>query len=367
MVTALRRLKSVPQTRLSSQAVRDRCRKALANGGVHTSPTVYSWDIAGRCERPVFREQIGRAYRIDSVSLIAAPLNTIDAPSMTLELTARCRSCGPCLRQRANLWRQRATAETRVWPRTWFGTLTLRPGESFRTLAKARLYHRRREVVPELESENAQFAAHVNAIGPEIGLFLKRVRKNTGARIRYLLVAEQHKSGLPHFHMLVHQCAINELVRYDDLKSQWLLGFSQWKLTDAKAASYVCKYLSKSLRARVRASIAYGECPNALSLVTDQLRDKMTPPPICEAWDRSHQESEGNELSVSRSRLPGRGEDTGLSTVAEPFRGSESAAGISLAEPASYRPFTLEPALHASGLVPGVVSPAGKFSPVADQ
>jgi len=196
---------------------------------------------------------------------------------MTVELTVPCRHCPACLRARAGLWRARGIAETRVWPRTWFGTLTLNPGEQFRTLMAAQVRARQRCTPYEGESEDRKFALHVSAIGPEIGRFLKRVRKNTGARIRYLLVAEAHKSGAPHFHMLVHQCTHDELVRYDDLKSQWHLGFSQWKLTDEKSASYVCKYLAKSARARVRASQAYGETPNALSLVSLPDVTKMTP------------------------------------------------------------------------------------------
>lgn len=200
---------------------------------------------------------------------------------MTVELEVACRSCDACLRARSRLWAARAVAETRVWPRTWFGTLTLSPHNSFRTLTKARQHARARAVPLEGESDLTQFIKHVNAIGPEIGRFLKRVRKNTQAKLRYLLVAEPHKSGLPHFHILVHEC--EGLVRYDDLKSQWNLGFSSWKLCDYKSASYVCKYLSKSVRARVRASQRYGECPNALSIVRFPDVTKHDPPPFSES------------------------------------------------------------------------------------
>lgn len=232
---------------------------------------------------------------------------------MTVELEVACRSCEACLRARARLWSARAVAETRVWPRTWFGTMTLRPEEVFRTLTVARVNARARAVPMEGESELAQFSRHVAAVGPEVGRFIKRVRKNTGSKLRYLLVAEPHKSGVPHFHMLVHQTTLHELVRYDDLKSQWLLGFSSWKLCDHRSASYVCKYLSKSLRARVRASQAYGECPNALSLVRfPDVINKNDPPPFSEIGmgtmpiEGSELERNADEFRVSSPGLPPR-------------------------------------------------------------
>lgn len=168
----------------------------------------------------------------------------------------------------------------------------------------------------EGESEQSQFNKHVNAIGPEIGKFLKRVRKNTGAKLRYLLVAEPHKSGLPHFHMLIHQCDTHIPVRYDDLKSQWRLGFSAWKLTDYKSASYVCKYLSKSLRARVRASQAYGTTPNALSLVRFPDVKNMTPENNM-FLEPNLQRNEYHEFAVSSPGIPDRFpelQSSGLST-----------------------------------------------------
>lgn len=232
---------------------------------------------------------------------------------MTVELEVACRSCEPCLRARSRLWAARAVAETRVWPRTWFGTLTLAPHESFRTLTVARQQAKLRATPMEGESEQSQFTKHVNAIGPEIGKFLKRVRKNTGATLRYLLVAEPHKSGAPHFHILIHEC--EGLVRYDDLKSQWRLGFSAWKLTDHKSASYVCKYLSKSARARVRASQAYGATPNALSLVRIPDVKNMTTPFSEKRGPELAKEYE-DEFAVPHSRIPGYAEDTGLSKVA---------------------------------------------------
>ena len=109
-------------------------------------------------------------------------------------------------------------------------------------------------------SPHDQFMERMTEIGREVTLYLKRVRKESGARVRYLLVAEAHKSGLPHLHILVHEASPDKPVRHKTLEGQWKLGFTRFKLAhDVKTASYVCKYISKALLARVRASLRYGQ------------------------------------------------------------------------------------------------------------
>ena len=66
-------------------------------------------------------------------------------------------------------------------------------------------------------------------------------------------------SGLPHYHLLVHEQApgaTEERV----LRQEWsTLGFSKFRLVhDERGASYAAKYLAKSTAARVRASKDYG-------------------------------------------------------------------------------------------------------------
>lgn len=103
-----------------------------------------------------------------------------------------------------------------------------------------------------------QFRERHRAIGAEITKLVKRLREAYQEPLRLLLVVEAHKSGLPHYHMLVHQVNEKPLL-YDDLKRLWRFGFSKWKLCEPSAASYVCKYLTKSSLARVRASLGYGD------------------------------------------------------------------------------------------------------------
>lgn len=95
--------------------------------------------------------------------------------------------------------------------------------------------------------------------GAELTLYLKRLRKNTKAKFRYLLVAEKHKSGLPHFHALIHEEEEGGLL-HAQLTSTWKLGFTKFKVVNAvQTAWYVAKYLAKSSEARVRASRCYGQ------------------------------------------------------------------------------------------------------------
>lgn len=160
---------------------------------------------------------------------------------------------------RSSLWRMRAQAELQFWPRTWFATLTLHPDVQRWVLEKARDRMAKSGSDFDALDYGEQFRLRVSAITPAITKVLKRIRKN-GAPFRYLLVAEAHKSGAPHFHALIHELSADRPIRYDTLKAAWNLGFSQFKLCeDNRHAGYLCKYLSKSAAARVRASKRYGQ------------------------------------------------------------------------------------------------------------
>jgi hypothetical protein len=164
---------------------------------------------------------------------------------------------------RGRHWRLRAQQECVQAVRTWFATLTLSPEAQFKFLSVARLRLAKQGLDFDNLPSDEQFAYRVWSISPEITRFLKRVRKQSGAKFRYILVAEEHKSGLPHFHMLLHEVSDEQPIRHHVLKSQWLLGFSVFKLIkNPSAASYVTKYLTKSNASRVRASINYGEIYN---------------------------------------------------------------------------------------------------------
>lgn len=231
-------------------------RRALDEGGAldTRTPGKVLWHIAGKCERPVVRDLVGR----NSGSLFRDRARVVSEGRVLIELEARCRQCAPCLKARAYHWRMRAFAEVAAAKRTWFGTLTLRPEEQFKALSIARQKAASRDVDFEGMTSAEQFRGRHEAINPELTKYFKRIRKESNAPLKYLLVAEAHKSGAPHYHYLIHEVS-EATVTHSCLSKQWKLGFSQVALVkDKSAAAYVCKYLSKSALARVRASKDYG-------------------------------------------------------------------------------------------------------------
>lgn len=230
------------------KTVRALALRALENGGIKTSAISVSWELEGSCTDPYFLSVMGR--------------NDLNAP-LWVDMSMRCRKCPECLRQRGWSWKTRAEEETRLASRTWFGTFTLRPEEHLRSLHQAREVARSRGVDFDALDADEQFRARSREIARDFTLFFKRVRKTSDARFRYLLVAEPHKSGLPHYHALIHEIHPLKPIRHKVLKGAWKLGFSAFKLTDLKdqKEGYVCKYISKSLLARVRASKRYGITP----------------------------------------------------------------------------------------------------------
>lgn len=178
-----------------------------------------------------------------------------------VDMSVRCRKCAACLKARGRIWRRRAEAEIAASPRTWFGTLTLTPQAHHHFISIARARAARGGADFDTFPQEERGRREHREIGDEITRYLKRVRKNSGAGLRYLLVMEWHKTLLPHYHLLVHETESGSGLRYRHLTEAWSLGFSMWKLVngDPRAAGYVCKYLTKSALARVRASKRYGE------------------------------------------------------------------------------------------------------------
>lgn len=186
------------------------------------------------------------------------------------------------------MWTARAIAETQAAPRTWFVTLTFRPEQQvrFMNLARARLARQGADF--DALPFGEQFSELVRYAGPEVTMFLKRVRKASRKSFRYLCVAEHHKSGLPHYHLLIHELELGDL-KHAVLSGQWSrCGFEQTRLvSDVKQAAYLCKYLSKTSVARVRASGGYGgdeylirQSSEALAIGLRSKRERKRPPKL---------------------------------------------------------------------------------------
>lgn len=211
------------------------------------------WNVSGRCTAPVWRELYGYRPRY------AAPKGQGsrrkewqpgESGPMRLELWLPCRRCRQCLRAKSLMWASRAEEECRISGRTWFVTLTLSAENHYLKLVEG----------AQKRPDRTEWEQRLAAIGGEVTRYLKRVRFESGAPLRYILVVEAHKSGLPHYHLLVHEPDPARRVLKETLEGQWRLGFSKAKLVgDArKGARYATKYLMKSSLARVRASRAYG-------------------------------------------------------------------------------------------------------------
>lgn len=234
-------------------------------GATMRSATTMEWNIAGKCERPVFRTLSARPVpsRWSGIQRLVRPESKVQADGRRdIEFWTRCRKCGPCLRMRSAMWRFRAQNEVKAAPRTWFVTLTLNPGSHFEMQLRAITRLRERGSDWDSMTADQQFAERHHEVSIELTKWIKRVRKASGAPLRYCLVAEAHKSGLPHYHALIHEVDVNRPVRASTLRSKWGFGFSQCKLVaegeENKSAAYVAKYLAKSAISRVRASLGYG-------------------------------------------------------------------------------------------------------------
>lgn len=207
------------------------------------------FDVSGRCEHA--RTVVVHGRWSSSHFKAVRP--------MTVELQVRCRKCRWCKASRSRLWAEKAANEFNHAPRTWFLTLTFAPGVHYQRLAQARL---RNAGYDDLAADR-RFALLVAEYGPDITRFIKRVRKNSRAPCRYLLVAERHSrvlEGYPHFHMLVHEVDADRPIRKAVLKNAWQEGFCKVVLAhDARSALYLCKYLSKEASTRIRASFKYGK------------------------------------------------------------------------------------------------------------
>lgn len=244
---------------------------ALVEGGYNRKGMSVEWDMAPRCEAPVNRELLVRPEPPDAPrdgrGVARHEWRPGSNPGANIDYAVRCRRCSACLRYRRNYWALRARAETIHSVRTWFGTLTLSPVSHHTMLCRADARLSRGGTRFETLSEQDQFAERHKEISREITLWLKRVRKVSGAPLRVLVVVEKHESGLPHYHLLVHETSPLEPVTYRQLSNQWPHGHSMFKLlepNDVKSCWYVTKYLADNPLARIRSSVDYGNPPQAL-------------------------------------------------------------------------------------------------------
>lgn len=228
--------------------------RALRAGATQKGAGVVHWNCAGRCASPHRVELVGRPEPTNGRWVSVARGTKV---TLHIDMDTKCRKCMACLRSRRRHWAARASAEFERSARVWFVTLTWRPDGHVLALARARRAYALKSIDLDSCGEDEIFAARTRAMQAEIQRWLKRVRKLSKGQIRFLCVWEDHKSGLPHAHLLVHERAAHA-VSERVLRTSWDAGFAQAKLAAHAHCNYVTKYLTKSLNARVVASIGYG-------------------------------------------------------------------------------------------------------------
>lgn len=228
-------------------------------------------DLSGGCERPIPLEWSGHDGKVLQ-RLAEWDLGELDfadgygllggwkPPKFRhVVVQVACRKCERCLERRSSEWRNRIAIEMAKASRTWFSTFTLAPEAQWLLTARADAWSASR-AVPWFELSNReQYAAKCRLLRTDFQLYMKRVRK-TAVGLRFCLVAELHKSGLPHLHAVIHETTTP--VRHRVLRDCWTAGFSTHKLVPLdearQTARYVAKYLTKSSDVKIVASIRYG-------------------------------------------------------------------------------------------------------------
>lgn len=243
------------------QAQQKLARRALQAGAQQPRLFQVNWDLSGSCLDP---QVISREER-----------DPITWKPLEVNLYTRCRRCRPCLWAHRSSWGKRAAIELARSERSWWCTMTLRPDEQLHVLHLVRA--KAASINEDFEAYNSerQWSLLAREAFQLVTLYLKRVRKRSGAKFRYLVVCEAHKSGLPHFHLFLHQQIQGGVVTWRHLAKNWTHGFYKFKLVDEEdhdKADYICKYLGKSYGARVRASRGYGAILS-----------------IAEAWESTHE------------------------------------------------------------------------------
>lgn len=177
-----------------------------------------------------------------------------------------CRKCEKCLKFRRLQWRDRAMTEILRSPRTWFITLTFDPHHLAGIKIEATSpVTNLKKVEGKMEwFESTSYRTVERTAYAHVQKYLKRLRKSSGRKFKYLAVFELgSKTGRPHYHLLLHEQ--DGPVTKQMIEDQWRSFVSarlvaKDELRDVRRkASYITSYATKSFDIRPRASVAYGK------------------------------------------------------------------------------------------------------------
>jgi len=241
------------------------CARALDQGAQLVSAIRIRHDVFGDCIDPRSVVHFGRPEppALDRMVTISPGKRK----PLELEFRVRCNKCKPCSRRLQNMWRHRAVGEVIVANfekrRTWFATLTCSPAYLYRAKAVCEEEAVRTSTTLDGMSAEQQFHKLDSVIYRDIQRWFKRLRFGRrgakAAQFIYLCVTEAHRSGEPHYHLLITETnPDNPLLKAAFRSGLWPGGYAAFKLVSSpSAAGYVVKYLRKQ-GGRVRASKDYG-------------------------------------------------------------------------------------------------------------
>jgi hypothetical protein len=244
---------------------------ALTDGGEVIPHPVYPdaaqhvvWDQSRGCLAPWFLLELGDPHFTADVR---AAYERAWQPARSLERRLACRTgCPVCLEHRGRLWTAKMISEFQDAVRTWMLTLTYSP--EVRYLRELEARKRFGEAAFDRLSRSERTVELVRECGEDLTKLVKLLRyqmsQNVGLRgkspgLRYCAVAEAHKDGFPHFHLVLHETKPDVPLRKAVITAKWEHGHSVARLVDdVRGIAYVGKYLSKDALSRVRASVKYG-------------------------------------------------------------------------------------------------------------
>lgn len=279
------------QRRISSARLETLLERAFQSGAFWRNSALAEWSACGRCNAPneIYLVGSDKPFKLATGGPHGAFVPAWRAPPVQqLLVKTRCKHCADCIATRRRQWIGRAMTETSSnGARSWFTTLTASPEHHARMAADVdaqmefefprAVEAARRRRAPDPSYEDVRWPLLAARFNKEITDWLKRVRGRARHAFRYLCVLERHKNGLPHAHILVHENADFPITRRR-LCDAWRIGFSQAKLFGGdnadkrKVASYVAKYISKTMASRIRSSIGYGKGFQGETLVTEGTR-----------------------------------------------------------------------------------------------
>jgi hypothetical protein len=202
----------------------------------------------------------------------------------TVAMLVPCRDCAGCRRWKRSLWTRRCKAEwthsSLAGGKSYFATLTFAPDIHYRVTCLL-------EGRPEWKdaTKEQRFCMRDQVAYPFVQKFLKRLRRGLkrlgfpGVKPRYIAVAEAHKTGLPHYHLVIHVDDVPKGFGKRAIEAAWekssrevkvpglpdlpnRIGRPGWikvKLARSEqVAGYMAKYMGKDQSSRVKASTGYG-------------------------------------------------------------------------------------------------------------